>query len=109
MSVQNFRNLYKHFVKVTCSKGPSIVASSQSAATPVDETPDIPDESKLNPLFKNFCEEGERHFSQSSVGAESKAKYDRAIEEYLTMKQAAQTELHILCLNRVGQEKNFKN
>lgn len=40
---------------------------------------------------------------------ELKHQYERAIDDYLTMRMAGQEEQHIMDMNRVGVEKNMKN
>ena len=111
MSVQHFKSLYKHFIKVTCSRTiPAGAAPTPGHDIPSEEpTTIVTDETKLNPLFKQFCEEGEKHFSHPHAPEHTKTLYSKTIEEYMIMKKAIEEELHILSLNRVGMEKNFKN
>ena len=75
----------------------------------------------INPLFKQFCEEGEQYFSKSATEGNNqqgsnmekskediKRKYENAIRDYAILKEACAKELHILDLNKVGVEKDMR-
>jgi hypothetical protein len=46
----------------------------------------------LNPVFKNYCAEGIAHFSKPDVSDEAKQLYDKAIQDYLVLREAGKTE-----------------
>lgn len=63
---------------------------------------------KLNPIFESFCSDGEKYFANEKNSSEETARrYNRAIEEYLIMKQKTDAELQILEANRVGSDKDI--
>ena len=67
----------------------------ESELDPSKQINEIPilDMPKLNPIFDNYCKDGEKFFAD---GAQSEAKanqYNTAIEEYLLMKEKTDKEL----------------
>ena len=47
--------------------------------------------------------------TSSGVRETKRRLYERTIEEYLILREACENELHILGLNRVGQEKDMRS
>ena len=67
----------------------------------------ILDMPKLNPIFDNYCKDGEAFFSNGSVSEAKANQYNTAIEEYLLMKEKTDKELQIMEANRVGSDKDI--
>lgn len=80
---------------------------------PAKQTKVLPllDQDKLNPIFSKFCEDGQEYFSKPENATETQKleKYQRAIDEYIFMKQKISAELQIMEANRVGVDKNIAN
>ena len=62
---------------------------------------------KLNPIFEDYCKDGEKFFSEESRSEEKAKQYNTAIEEYLFMKLKTDAELQIMGANRVGSDKDI--
>ena len=73
---------------------------------PAKQVNDLPvlDVPKLNPVFEDFCKDGENHFKKHEANAE---QYQSAISDYLYMKEKTNAELQILEANRVGVDKDI--
>ena len=73
---------------------------------PAKQVKDLPvlDIPKLNPIFEDFCKDGENYFAKNSTNAE---RYNDAIADYLYMKEKTTAELQILEANRVGVDKDI--
>jgi hypothetical protein len=58
----------------------------------INEIP-ILDMPKLNPIFEDYCRDGEKFFSDGAQSEETANRYNTAIEEYLLMKHKTDKEL----------------
>jgi hypothetical protein len=90
----------------------SRISSYNSLKTELDPSKqinEIPvlDMPKLNPIFENYCADGEKFFSDGSQSEEKARRYNTAIEEYLLMKHKTDAELQIMEANRVGSDKDI--
>ena len=84
--------------------------TKKTEADPAKQVKELPllDEDQLSPVFKSFCEDGQKYF-QENPKEELAEKYIKAIDDYLFMKQKISVELQIMEANRVGVDKNLAN
>ena len=92
MSAKSFKSLYKHFVEATTRPKITAQATATTQASLEHVPKEVFDDKDVNPVFKNFCDEGIAHFAKPSVPEETKQLYEKAIEDYLVMREAAKTE-----------------
>ncbi|CDW79119.1 UNKNOWN [Stylonychia lemnae] len=123
MSAQAFQKLYRHFVIATSQSRAPIVMKHLESQTPYIQVADeiyahsVEQSEVINPIFKKYCDEGEKYFSDKESQNDLKTdqqdavqkKYERAIRDYLFLRQSCFLELQIMDLNRVGVDKDLKN
>ena len=84
--------------------------NKETTADPAKQVKELPllDAHKLNPIFADFCTDGEKFFEKDQDEAKA-LQYQRAIEEYILMKEKVRAEVQIMEANRVGVDKNLAN
>lgn len=118
---QPFKQLYRHYVAMVSKHRPSVTAIAEQVVkdgttsdppafeqihnTTVEQA--ISKSEEVNPLFGAYCIEAENIYNTGDEAL--KKQYEKTIEEYRFLRQAAALEMHIMELNRVGVDKNLKN
>ena len=68
--------------------------AKETTADPAKQVNEIPlqDAHKLNPIFGKFCDDGQKYFEENQNEAKA-LQYERAITEYLMMKEKVNIEV----------------
>ncbi len=120
LKTTTFKTLYKHFVAQTSRARPAIADKQIDEITTSPTTEQyqsmqetiynkaVEEKEETNPVFHQFCQEAEDSYTNTKCEKQKKL-YEQAINDYLFLREAANRELHIMNLNRVGVDKNLKN